>query len=40
MKYQLYTRRKITDDFRLFYLNDLFEIKLIILRSELNVATF
>ena len=33
-------RRKIIDDYCLSYLNDLFGIKLIILRSELNVATF
>ena len=31
-------RRKIIDDYCLQYLNDLFRIKLIILRSELNVA--
>ena len=30
--------RKIVDNYRL--LNDLFEIKLIFLRSEFNVATF
>ena len=29
--------RKIIDDYCLLYLNDLFEIKLIILRSDLNV---
>ena len=33
-------RRKIIDDCCLYYLNDLFGIKLICLRSELNVATF
>ena len=33
-------RRKLIDDSWLQYLNDLFGIKLIILRSELNVATF
>ena len=32
-------RQKIIDDYWQ-YLNDLFGIKLIILRSELNVATF
>ena len=32
-------RRKIIDDYWLSYLNDLFGIKLIILRSELNFAT-
>ena len=32
--------RKITDDYCLEYLNDLFGIKLICLRSELNVASF
>ena len=32
--------RKIIDDYWLSYLNDLFGIKLIFLRSELNVATF
>ena len=32
-------RRKIIDDYCLQYLNDLLRIKLIILRSELNVAT-
>ena len=33
-------RRKIIDDFCLQYLNDLFGIKLICLRSELNVESF
>ena len=33
-------RRKTIDDYYLLYLNDLFGIKLIFLRSELNVATF
>jgi len=33
-------RRIIIDDYRLKELNDLFEIKLIFLRSELYVATF
>ena len=33
-------RRKIINNYCLYYLNDLFGIKLIILRSELNVATF
>ena len=33
-------RRKIIDDYCLKYLNDLFGIKLIILRFELNVAAF
>ena len=33
-------RRKIIDDFWFSYLNDLFGIKLIILQSQLNVATF
>ena len=33
-------RRKIIDDYNLKYLNDLFGIKLNILRSKLNVATF
>ena len=33
-------RRKIIDDYCLSYLNDLFGNKLIILRSELNVANF
>ena len=33
-------RRQIIDDYWLQYLNDLFGIKLIFLRSELNVATF
>ena len=33
-------RRKISNDYRLQYLNDLFGIKLICLRSELNVASF
>ena len=32
--------QKIIDVYCLWYLNDLFGIKLIILRSELNVATF
>ena len=32
--------RKITDDYRLKYLNDLFEIKFIFLRSKSYVATF
>ena len=32
--------RKIIDDYRLSYLNDLFEIKLIFLRSESYVAIF
>ena len=32
--------RKITDDYCLEYLNDLFGIKLICLRSELSVASF
>ena len=32
--------RKIIDDFRLWHLNDLFEIKLIILRYESYIATF
>ena len=32
--------RKIIDDYCLYYLNDLFGIALIILRSQLNVATF
>ena len=32
--------RKVIDDYWLNYLNDLFGIKLIILRSEINVATF
>ena len=32
--------RKIIDDFRLKYLNDLFEIKLIFLRSKSIVAIF
>jgi len=36
MKYQLYTN---DEDYCLKYLNELFGIKLIILRSELNVAT-
>ena len=33
-------RRKIIDDYCLQYLNDLFGIKLICFRSELNVASF
>ena len=33
-------RRKRIDDYCLKYLNDLFRIKLICLRSELNVASF
>ena len=33
-------RRKIIDDYWLSYLNDLFGIKLIILGSHMNVATF
>ena len=33
-------RRKIIDDYCLYYLNDLFGIKLINLLSELNVAFF
>ena len=33
-------RRKIIVDFRLYYLNDLFEIELIILRYESYIATF
>ena len=33
-------RWKIIDDYCFYYLNDLFGIKLIILRSELNVASF
>ena len=33
-------RRKIIDVYWLSYLNDFFGIKLIFLRSELNVATF
>ena len=33
-------RRKIIDDFRLQYLNDLFELSLIILRYESYIATF
>jgi len=33
-------RRKIIDDYRLQYMNDLFGIKLICVRSELNVASF
>ena len=33
-------RRKIIDDFKLYYLDDLFGISLIFLRSEANVATF
>jgi len=32
--------RKIIDDYRLQYLNDLFEIKLIFLRSKSYVAIF
>ena len=32
--------RKIMDDYRLEYLNDLFEIKLIFLRSKSYVAIF
>ena len=32
--------QKIMDDYRLQYLNDLFEIKLIFLRSKLYVAIF
>ena len=32
--------RKIIDDYRLQYLNDLLEIKLIILRSKLNIKRF
>ena len=32
--------RKIIDDYRLQYLNDLFEIKLISLRSKSYVANF
>ena len=32
--------RKTIDDFRLQYLNDLFEIKLSILRSESYIETF
>ena len=33
-------RRKIIDGFSFKYVNDLFEIKLIILRSESYIATF
>jgi len=33
-------RRKIIDNFRLKYLNNLFEIKLIILRYDSYIATF
>ena len=32
--------RKIIDDYRLYYLNNLFEIKLIFLRSKSNFAIF
>ena len=32
--------RKIIDDYRLEYLNDLFEIKLIFLRSKSYIAIF
>jgi len=32
--------RKIIDDYKLYYLNDLFEIKLIFLRSKSYVAIF
>ena len=32
--------RKIIDDYRLKYQDDLFEIKLIFLRSESYIATF
>ena len=32
--------RKIIDDYRLYYLNDLFEMKLIFLRSKSYVAIF
>ena len=32
--------RKIIDDYRLYYLNDLFEIKWIFLRSKSYVAIF
>ena len=33
-------RRKIIDDYWLQFLNELFKFKLIILRSELSVATY
>ena len=33
-------RQKIIDDYWVEYLNDLFEIKLNFLRSELNIAIF
>ena len=33
-------RQKIIDDYRLYYMNDLFEIKLIFLQSESYIAIF
>ena len=38
--YEMRMRRKIIDDYCLQYLNDLFGIKMICLRSELNAASF
>ena len=44
IKYELYMnasmRRKIIDDYCFQYMSDLLRIKLIMLRSQLNVATF